>query len=339
MKTKSQISIQFSWIFILIAGAIILLFFASLVYKQQTLSEQKLSASVLNQLETILTGSGLSPGTINAIDTPELELNFICDQDGYSEYSIKGTALTKEIPYDLIFAPELIKGKKLITWALEFDAPFKVTNFLYLSAPDIKYVLVRPDSDFAREVVRGLPENEIIIQEVITLGEVITDGYRAVKLIFFEDDPAIFQIPWSDEIDTSAIQLTTGTISFYKRNSFDLEQEGTPIAYLDMPSLYGAFFSKDLEFYECNMKKAFRKLSLVAEIYADRENNLKSHFQANPSILGCELYYQNKILNLLSDSTQCNQNLRTCISNIISDVSDIMSNQEVLIRKTCPLLY
>ena len=84
MKSKNQkiaqISIQFSWIFILIAGAIILLFFTSIIYKQKDISEQKLSASVLNQLETILTSSGLSSGTINAIDTPQLELGFLCDE-------------------------------------------------------------------------------------------------------------------------------------------------------------------------------------------------------------------------------------------------------------------
>jgi len=337
-EKKAQISIQFSWIFIIIAGALILLFFISIVYKQKEISETKLSASVLNQLETILTSSGLSPGTVNELDTPELELNFICDSDSYSEYSVKNTPLTKETPYDIFFTQETIKGNKILTWALEFKAPFSTSNFLFISDPLTKYVFVNPSSKFAQEIYGDLPE-EFKKESVSNLDSVETAGFHSVKLIFFEQ-PYSLPIQLQDpNLAVSAVQITKGAVYFYKSSGTSLEIEDSPIPYLDTPSLYGAIFAKDNEFYKCTMKKAFRKLSIVSKVFAERESELQSHFELTPSLLGCELYYQGKIDNLAQHSAQCSDNLNSCISNVISDINDIKNNQEVLMKRTCPLLY
>jgi len=336
-QKKSQISTQFAWIFILIAGAIILIFFVSIVYKQKAVSETKLSATVLTQLETILTGAGLSPGTVNIIDTPEIELNLICDETGYSTYFVNKVS-GPDNPPQVIFAPDIIKGKKLITWALGFNAPFRVTNFLYLSSPDIKYVLINPSS----EVTRSLPE-EFTIEITSSISDINTRGFEKIRLVFFDLDPAQIQIPLQlqpKNTDVSAVRISQGTATFYKisadRSRF--EQEGT-LPCVDMPSLYGAIFAQDFTFYECSMKKAFKRLNLVAKIYAARENALLDYFTNNPNIQDCRLYYYNKTSDVVSHSEQCNQNIRNCISSLIFDIGELENNQINLLRKSCPLIY
>ncbi|MBR9691283.1 hypothetical protein GOV06_00695 [Candidatus Woesearchaeota archaeon] len=333
-KTKAQFSIQFAWIFILIAGAIILIFFISLVYKQKEISEIKLSATVLSQIETILTGAGLSPGTVNLIDMPETQMNFICDAEGFSEFSIKGTSLTKATPVQVVFAPDTVQGKRLITWALSWDTPFKVTNFLYLSDLNTKYILINPNY----EVEKDFPEEfEPSIKS--SLDGIQTKGLNKIRIVYFNSQPDMLpEQMQSRNLDVSAIQVTPGTVSFYKRTKDrqGFELEGS-IPYIDMPSLYGAIFSQDLTFYECNMKKAFKHLNHVSEIYAARESSIEDYFLTHPTVQDCHIYYHNKIQDLVSDSANCSQDIRLCISSI--DVGAIKDNQETLIRKSCPLIY
>ena len=340
MKTKAQLATQFAWIFILVAGAIILIFFISIVFKQKAISQTKLSAEVLTQLETILTGSGLSSGTSNIIDTPEIHMELICDESGFSQYVVNNIDGPENFPQP-IFASDTIKGKQLLTWALEFSTPFKITNFLYLSDPNIKYVFINPNP----EITRAFPD-EFTSEITSAIDYIETSGFHKIRLVFSTQDPTTLQLPkqlQDKDLDVSAVRLASGTATFYKRSDKSLVTEGS-FPYLDqpkidMPSLFGAIFSQDLTSYECNMKKAFRKMSLVAAIYADREANLKRNFQQRPTVYCVPEYYTGSIASLAEDSIQCSSDIRSCIGTIEEDISEIERNQNSLVRHSCPLIY
>ncbi|MEE9525082.1 MAG: hypothetical protein V3V78_00565 [Candidatus Woesearchaeota archaeon] len=331
---KAQISTQFAWIFILIAGAIILIFFISLVFKQKEISETRLSATVLSQLETILVGSGLSSGTVNVIDMPETELNFVCDEDGFSEFAIEGTVLTKETPTQVIFTPEKIKGRQIITWALSFDAPFKTTNFLYLSDPTTKYVFVTPNT-FAQEIMQNFPAE--FKPESTTLSSINPQGYNKIKLIFSASNPPDTIPDNLEDIDVSAIKLTSNSIIFYKTKRSSFEQEDT-ISYIDEPSLYGAIFAEDQTSYECNMRKAFKRLNLVAQVYEYRKEDI----ELDSSFL-CKAIYQNSVgaLSLLiNNANACNEHLNNnCMNTVRTSRDNLQAVQNNLIRESCLWLY
>lgn len=78
----------FHWIYIIVAGAAILLFFIGFVTRQQGAAEQQLSLSVTQKLDGIFTGAALSEQTVNVIDVPQLEFFFTCDDEGISEYQV-----------------------------------------------------------------------------------------------------------------------------------------------------------------------------------------------------------------------------------------------------------
>ena len=65
---KAQIQFTFNWIYILIAGMVILIFFVSIVAKQKTSSEEHLNAEVVRVMESIFTASGVSEKTKNFIE-------------------------------------------------------------------------------------------------------------------------------------------------------------------------------------------------------------------------------------------------------------------------------
>jgi len=345
---KAQISTQFAWIFILIAGAIILIFFLSLVYKQKDISETKLSATVLTYLDSILSGATLSSGTSQPIDTSfDLEMNFICDEDGFSRYEIADSSLGKDTPAEIIFAPDTIKGRRIIAWSLDFNAPFKVTNFLYLSDQDIKYVFVNPAGTFASDIIKRMPK-DFTSETIISPAGVTNKGFHKIRLIFFQEDPATIQLPphlQDKDLDISAVKISPTMVTFYRRteNRENFRQEGS-LSYISYPSAFGAIFSQDYTFYECNMKKAMKKLSLIAKIHAEKQNSMKLYFESNPTPQECNRLYHtdtdDALPGLIIQAEQCSITPKNCINNIRDfNIREILDEQDALIRNSCPLLY
>ncbi len=338
MKSKkSQISTQFAWIFILIAGAIILIFFITVIYKQKTVSETKISAEILSQLNIIFTGAGLTSGTLNIIQTPDTEINFICNEDVYSEYSI--ASLAEEIPLQVIFSPDQIKGNEIITWALSWNTPFKVTNFLYVTNSRIKYILVNPPNEIRKKTPSELPFE--IVKNIDEINSISIEGIDKLRLVFFNDNPPA-QIPLnidSRDTDISAVKITPEKAFFYEQDGENFAEQGS-VRYLDdnLPLIFGAIFSEDLTFYTCNMKKAFKRLSILSKIYSLKETELTNYFQSTQST--CSVFYDDHIEEMFSPAKDCSQTVsQNCINAIQQKIQDIEEEQELLIEESCPLLY
>lgn len=338
-KKKSQISIQFSWIFILIAGAIILIFFIGIIYKQKAVSETRLAGTVATDLEAILTGARISTGTVNVIQIPKIEATFTCDEMGDSWFGVdwEKTGIKKSLPIEVVFAPNLIKGKELITWALDFSAPFKVTNFLYLTSPEIRYIFVNPDE----EIYEDFPE-ETTKEEVLTMAGISDKNNYKVKFIFFDQAPGTVPAPLQHmpNKDITAIKITGKTIEFFEKENSRFKSTGQTF-YITKPMLYAAIFAEDKIYYECNLKKAFKALNIVATVYADRETTLKEYYENNPDDRRayCTLYYYEE------DTTALKQISEACIQDMINcpGLSDPIAKLEhdnlILKEHSCPLLY
>ena len=72
-NNKRAVEIQFNWIFILIVGALILVFFMMLVNRQRDISDIKLAVELLDDLEQIMTGQRVTVNRQDIIDMPLLE--------------------------------------------------------------------------------------------------------------------------------------------------------------------------------------------------------------------------------------------------------------------------
>jgi hypothetical protein len=348
INKKSQISIQFNWIFILIAGTLILIFFIGVVYKIRASSKESLACNVLSELEAIITGASVSTGTSNSIDTPDVaEIEFVCDKDGFSQFNIKGSGCKKDTPIEPIFAPSLIKGKKLITWALEFSAPFKVDNFLFLTHPQVKYVFVGNDvKQYYEELPAEINKQWIENTNSQEFTNLKTESNYKIKFI-------ISSIPNTNipeglkkfsRKDISQISISPNKIEFYKKSLIadSFASEGTvPILPNNLPSIYAAIFSEDKESFECNMKKIYKRLAIISDVYSERTISLINHYKENPVQQNCELYYNlDDFVNLKDASLQCSSNIQQgCISVISTLTSEISGTNQNLKRASCPLIY
>lgn len=276
---KAVIEVQFNWIFVLIVGALILAFFLGIVLKQKELSQGKLGVRLAADLETITTGAEVSKGTAQPIRVPGLGIHF--DSEGcLRRYTIGGG--TKQYKEKIIFAPSRIEGTEVLAWTLDWNLPYRITNFLYLTSPFMRYILVAAAfDDFAANINNTLPDR--VYKEVISDPTAVQDqnNYK-VRLIFFPTYTGQIIVPNSLEYmkneDVTALSITASdpqhtTVEFYEKSGTNFQHVGT-VDTAQLESLYGAIFTDDYEMYYCNLREAFRKMYLVTTVIHNRTNML-----------------------------------------------------------------
>ena len=330
---KSQIDIQFNWIFVIVAGAIILLFFASIVYKQFSKSEASVSRKVIDLLDAIFTGSEVSTSTARPIGIPDIDINLICDNTGMSEFEIAGTGSMRAIPSTPFFAPNKLKGNTITTWALDWSVPFKVTNFLFITSPKVRYYFVGDDT---YNLLSYLPPDNMMTKEKINPQDISSlNDKNNYKVRFIILDPLISTITlpsFFSNIDVSAIKITNEEIIFYKRKGLTFETEGT-VNYITKTELYAAIFTEDFTSYKCNMRKAFKRLEYVSQVYGGRALTL------NIGACNYDLAVES-LSSMNSLAKNCYSNMGQCsFSDLKNAAENLKIKNNQLEYASCPLIY
>ncbi|MBU1204486.1 MAG: hypothetical protein KKE93_01095 [Nanoarchaeota archaeon] len=325
---KGVISVQFNWVFILIAGVLILLFFGSLVLNLKKNSDITIADTIITNMQTIMTGAEVSVRTINPITIPDKEIKFSCD-------SISIGDIRKDITKNkIVFAPEVIKGRTLLAWALDWNTPYHVTNFLYLTTPNIKYVFIKPLDQEAEELFDLLPDK--INKKKEDLSD-IKDTGNYFKLVFFDySNPQV--PPHLNSVSNnkvSAINIISGTneIEFYKKKGAQFEPVGKA-NYLGNPMILGAMFSGNLEDYECNVEKAFNKLGIVSMVYEKRTDYLRDLYAGS----SCISYYDPSLFSEIAEISKEKITVNS-IQLIKGLINNIELKNENLQSYSCPTMY
>ena len=137
---------QFNWIFVVIAGAIILSIFAGFAVKYMDLRESRNDAEIARGLDQIFLSSK-STAQYKTFDIGRsFDINFLCDQFVINKNH------RQEYDY-VIFGDDAENARELIIWSREFKHPFRVDNIVYVFDPR-KTVAVVGAPGFAD----GLPE-------------------------------------------------------------------------------------------------------------------------------------------------------------------------------------
>jgi hypothetical protein len=363
---KAQLAMPFHWIFILIAGALILLFFVTIIFKQKAVSEEKLSAELISSIEEIFAGAGAGEEeTIHVIDIPKTEFNFVCEEEtGVSEYSIKGTGVPRQTPTEIMFSPDLVKGKELIIWSLPFRFPFKITNFLLVSSSDARYIIYHKDTEaetnFALDIKSDMPE-PLTINTLTDINQIPDTSNYKIKFIFVGDiDPTAVNLAIlsnKPDKDVSAVKIESDHVIFYEKqvDKFVEQEKGSVIylpAYNDKDAMYfAAIFAEDANQFRCNLKKILKRLKLVTEIYKERTERLRKYYENIDPQGICTAIYPIKGFSgfddLLIYTEDCLEDLDplTCYAeNFISSISNpagtgIEDRNNVLKEQGCLLIY
>jgi hypothetical protein len=313
---KGQITLTFNWVYILIAGVIILLFFVGIVMTQKSISENRLSYDVVRILDSILTGATVSEKTKTSIDTSALQdfvIEFRCEIDGpmgdqgggfkdiFSFYGLKDTSATVETPIEVIFSPKEIKTKELIVWSMPYKIPFKVIDFLFITSIDTKYFVIGDNDFFFREELKDTTDG-LNIEFISDSNDIVGDNNFHVRIIDLGDNgqsdpekriitnemPIPSKLNKFEESQISAVSFTNHGLYFYEvRDGKFIQTNHDPVKIIALntdrnAAKFAAIFSYDDEAYRCAMMKSFERLKLLSSIYFNKLGDIKMYYENGP---------------------------------------------------------
>lgn len=340
MNNKKAIEIQFNWLFILVAGAAIILFFTVITTKQKGVSEVSIKATILKSIDAIIISSSVSTDTINKIKIPSSDIEIDCGK-------IAVGGVSKQYQNLILFAPNLIKGDQILTQTLGFSAPYKSANLLYSTSLQMRYVIIGT-SNLAKEINKTLPSD--LKKEFYPSNPQIrnSNNYKVQFVIFgnmIEFPKALDKMP---DWDVTAIKIDgdaeKGTIEYFQKKDDSWISKGSSF-YLGKQSLIGAIYTDSLDIYECNMRNAFSRLILVTTVYADKVNKLIENASASNKQMYCVDFYKNA-LPQLRNTYNAASNLAKSSSFNVQDVAAIAAAASLVAQEnkntqdnSCPLIY
>jgi len=366
MKKRGVIEVGFSWIFILIAGAVILGLFAYIGYSQESFFSGLIKANLLNDLNAIFIGATVSKNTAALFEIPNSRLGFDCDS-----YGIDG--ITHPLQGHFVFGPEELETDELITWSKPWGLGFRVTNFLYISSPYVKYYVVykSSESSLANEIYNDLPsqlkkelleingaesiENQnydrivvLVVGEDNYQGDLPSTLYKKSEFSNYGKEEVIFVYLIKEtggSFDLTDTTLT-GRIMFkdrdLKKMSYDDGGYGPyEQTIYDLSSVYAAFISGNQEVWQCMMQKAFFKARHVTKIYDERTEKLS----LNSPYAVCQSYYSLALDNTDGYFKKMSDNLddpgtgNIDVPGLKSDILEFDQLNTNLERASCPLIY
>lgn len=285
-EKRGNVEIQFNWIFVLIAGSIILAFFFVVINQQVKGNDIETSTEISSRMQTLLKNAKLDSGSSDSIQAPDTIIEY---KDCYSGFSIGNTRL----PITETFGPNLIKSEreKILWWSLPWgmprDSPFYVTNLLFLSSPEVRYIFIVNNNEkfvdgfYESKEDTSMPSTFTKEEYDIAQYNTIQDkGTYKVRLIFFDDPISINnKVPTNlRNTDVTAVYIASGdytssrVVTYYRRKGSMLEKDSsstppTSSYVLGRSSVFAAIFAENREMYECGMSKAIERYEIVRQTY------------------------------------------------------------------------
>jgi hypothetical protein len=345
MVGKRGIEMQFHWIFILIAGAVILAFFFSLVAKQKSLSEEKLSITLSSNMEAVFSGAIESKGTAQPLPVPKGGMEFSCSESCVCDFRI-GSKVTS-FRDKIIFAPSLIEGQDALAWSNEWKLPFRVTNFLYITNPNVKYyVIYVPGTQGERmfdRINKTLPPGlNIAVLKDPDVSDVPYEGFQETKFVFLDipDSQVNLEALDSDfrKKQVSGVDIHQSTITFYEKLPNELVFTSASSPFVGEPLIFAAMFSADKQMYDCGLKTAFFKLNHVARIIYGRTKLI----QKDISIIKPECTYRLDDFEILIERSavlSADVEFSQSISDVVGAANAIERENMNAILLSCPEIF
>lgn len=301
-RKKAQLTLTFNWIYVLIAGAVILLFFVGIVVKQKSVSQTQLEGDVVKILESILTGATVSEQTKNFIDTSGLRdftLEFVCEldpgggfRDVFSHYGIEGRSARVETPIEVIFAPQKIQTTQLIVWSMPFELPFKIMDFLFVTSSNTKYYIIgSQDPAFRQELMNAT--SGLNLEFISSLDEIEASDNFHIRIVdiggtFIQNRvqiPLALQNLNDEKVSAISFPTTTSVIFYSKKADLFEVQHSSAIEIVSLfprerdAAKFGALFAGSAKEYECNMMKSFERVAILSDMYLRSKEQLYSFYE------------------------------------------------------------
>lgn len=365
-RRKGQLQIQFGWIFVLIVGVILLIFFFSLINSQARTSEKKININLAKHFETILTTTGQKPGTIKEYTIPRADVRFICDaQEGVWTYRINDVQ-ARDTKYDIIFSPSQFDDDTIYTWTLDWEVPYAVATFLYVTSSRHAFIFLNSTDANSQELQAFFPANMTVITMhkssfQITNQPVRSNNYDHYMYVFLKSEIDIllnnnFQ-PVEEHSTILIIDPQAGSVfdygDLYFISAETFNTLSTPFnisslanqpktAYLGKASLYGALFAMEKDSYTCTMNKAFHRYKLLTLLQYHKVMDIMPDVRLYcKELLGGLAYSQGAKHILSTINLSLDQGISPNIAKVLWEKQQELDakNKALSIEGDCPLIY
>ncbi|MDB4303370.1 hypothetical protein N9934_01085 [Desulfosarcina sp.] len=302
-KKRGAIEVQFNWIFVLIVGALIIAFFVVVIKNQMETSDYEAHVTVQSKLNALMQNARSSPGTIFLTPLNQDLRTDSCDEGFYINDD-----RNLRIELETAFSPNYITSvrNKIVMWVLPWEMPFEVTNFMYVTSPEIKYILIGPAGGYADDISENpsfssLPDEleKVFVEQVDDnlMIDIEDENNYKIRLVFFSDffsddtcrvEDITINFDGDSEISAVCFQPEEDALKFdrageiffydydYENPGFDFDETST---YVGRSSLIGGIFAEDNEQFDCVMKNAYRRLEMIASLYERRTDALYFHYE------------------------------------------------------------
>jgi|GEM_PF-5952511 len=348
---KAAIDEHLNWVFIMIAGIVILTFFFVAVQRQKAFSERKLGETLRVGFDSIFTGALSAPDTFFNLSIPDAGVGLACDDVCDCKFTTGSTS--NSLGDKLVFGPPLIKGPGASLFAKSVMMPFHVATYLYALGPSTRIYLITDQVGY--EIVdrlkETLPASVNVVEKNIATLSILEQNNDAHTMFVFvtETEPSGGKYILSGTFKGKSamgvrIDPTTETAIFYpkKTNTNVLEKDRTLNGEFTIPSdaaLVGLLFSGSKEMYQCNLQATYRRLASVAQLYKDRAKQLDDATQ-NTCDYSLALIKPNGEPGIFDDIIDWAED-RANGGNQVSDpdFSALEKLNNKMVEESCPLVY
>jgi hypothetical protein len=339
--SKKGVVVQLHWIFILIAGGIILAFFLSVANKQSDLSENKLSLSLVQSLGVAFEMAEAGESSSQKIVLPSKGVSFSCSD--FCDCFIGSGKASRSFSKNIIFAEEKIDSPDAIVWSLPWKVPFKVANLLFFLNPENHFIVVYKNNCNFCERIKNKIKNIIpdnVFFEFLSVDEfnsVSFDGSKLTKVLFISDSAPFLPVSLKGE-DVKFVNIEEDKIIFYDIDRFGSFEMVNAVALPeDIVWILASFFSSDYNMFVCGVKSAFNRLNFVANIFLRRAQILS---EAVEDSFFC-LYPEDVIAKIITENVDYleDDELWSAIRNVNIQKGVLEERNDRLIRQSCPELF
>ena len=240
---KKGVEITFNWIFVVIAGSVLLMFFVYFAWKQIYLFNKIGANEIVDRVNNEIDAFAIGVSLNKVIELPkDVIFSFRC-----GEVLFKGT---RRDTLHLIYANGEFK-ERFNLWTNAWVFPFKIDNFYYASNLNRSFFIIG-NEDFFFNIPDKFPKFNSL--ENLKNGDIIVDFTNSNFNTRFKENRVL------------VVDKSRDLITFYPENKKEV--------FFGEEMIYGAMFS-DYEEYGCLKKKSLERLSIMAELYKKKAGLLK----------------------------------------------------------------
>jgi hypothetical protein len=349
LNKKADVSPAFQYIFALIVGAIILIFFIRFAFKAEESGTQVIKAEVLHMLDASMQAFSVSTYSTDTLPKPPwpqiVDMKF-GTKANCGKFTVTGQKFLVPIPR-IVFGPEEMKARYLQAWTNSWHFPFRITNMFYLVNDRSKYYLIYDanNQEFVRKISSYPPETAL--SEMDHLPKAFDVKYSdsetdpaaklktndLVKVNYFKPISGVSKglkgssliVSLDCEKEDEPSYKCSGTVTFYEGD----KQTGTS-TFIGRELMFAAIMSDSIEVYQCQYGRALDELERMVNLYISKAQMLKNKKQ------GCE--EEGKYTSMITMFTNMETNIQrlrtnpddsasaSALSNIAELVNDFNEN-------------